>query len=185
MIRNAVAWAAPAVPEAVVLPVELGQFDVAVFPNHHELRWATFSELNNDHFIIQRRGELGDWSPIGIVRGAGTVNSKQQYHFTDEHPLIGTNYYRLKQIDFDGVYEYSEVIFSFHRPTANELTIYPNPSTDHFRVKGNVQHPIPLRIIDTSGKPLLSRTYHGDRVDISHLPTGLYYVRLGGQGGYY
>lgn len=182
MIRNAVAWAAPAVANAVVLPVELGRFDVAVNPLHHELSWTTFSELNNERFIVERKGELGDWSPIGKVEGSGTVNTKQYYGFNDDEPLVGTNYYRLKQVDIDGAYEYSEIVFAFHQPIGNDFIIYPNPAVDHFQIKGNVDQSAPLQILDALGRPILTTIYQGDKINVGFLPKGLYYVRIGDRG---
>lgn len=179
MIRNAIAWAAPAVADAVVLPVELGRFDVAVNPHHHELSWTTFSELNNDHFMVERKGELGDWSPIGKVEGSGTVNTQQYYSFNDQQPLVGTNYYRLKQVDFDGAYEYSEIVFAFHQPTGNELIIIPNPTSDYIQMRGNLDLPIAVSILNSSGQAIEKQIFNGNPIDVSNLLNGVYYLVLG------
>ncbi|GEM_PF-1695892 len=179
MIRNAVAWAAPTAASPVVLPVELGHMDIIIKPHHHVLTWETFTELNNDHFIVERKGDSGEWSPIGIVEGMGTTNSKQLYYFQDDAPLIGTNYYRLKQIDFDGGFEYSEIVFAFHQPATHELVLYPNPARNSFQVKGNLHQPASIRIINSTGKSVLQMSYKGEPIRIDHLPNGLYQVLLG------
>lgn len=179
MIRNAVSWAAPAAADPVVLPVELGPFDVAIHPGYHELSWTTFSELNNDHFVIERRGDQGDWSPIGIVEGAGTVYIKQIYHFIDRSPLIGTNYYRLKQMDFDGVFEHSKVLFAYHKPIGNELVVLPNPTSNYIHVRGNLDLPTAVTILNSSGQAVEKHIFTGYPIDVSRLPNGIYYIIIG------
>ena len=74
------------------------------------LEWATDWELNNDYFEVQRSSDRTLFSSIGEVKGVGNSQTKQEYSFIDDYPLTSINYYRLKQIDFDGGYEYSPII---------------------------------------------------------------------------
>ncbi|MDN5216461.1 hypothetical protein QQ020_30615 [Fulvivirgaceae bacterium BMA12] len=93
-----------------ILPVELLSFDATFSQDKVTLEWATASELNNDRFEIYRSGNGTDFVLLGEVQGNGTSSELHIYTFTDNRSPSGTNYYRLKQIDFDGVYEYSPVV---------------------------------------------------------------------------
>ncbi|MCI5055949.1 MAG: T9SS type A sorting domain-containing protein [Flavobacteriales bacterium] len=115
-----------------VLPVELFEFLVEKENNTHKLYWATASEINNDYFLVERAGTDLDFHQIGQTTGAGNSNELLDYSFTDEYPLEGINYYRLKQVDFDGRFDYSEII-SIENHVAHlfeaHLKLFPNPST--------------------------------------------------------
>ena len=75
------------------------------------LNWETATEINNYGFEVQRQSGSDDWSKIGFVEGYGNSNSPKQYSFTDASvSKSGIYYYRLKQIDIDGKYEYSDVV---------------------------------------------------------------------------
>jgi hypothetical protein len=95
------------------------------------LKWATASEIDNDHFEIQRSPDAQSWEKIGEEKGAGTTDITTSYTMTDAEPLTGVNYYRLKQVDVDGHIEYSEmaqVTFNDANPLSNaKLSVYPNP----------------------------------------------------------
>lgn len=90
-------------------PVELTGFSGTYINGTVELKWETASEINNKGFEIERK--TGDiWSKIGNISGSGSTTEKQQYRFSDLQPSTGRNYYRLRQIDFDGTTSFSEVI---------------------------------------------------------------------------
>lgn len=93
-----------------ILPVELGYFKAELDDNIVNLHWITLSELNNDYFQIERTNNY-DFENIGKVNGFGTTILRQEYFFTDYNPLNGVNYYRLKQVDYDGKYEYSNIVY--------------------------------------------------------------------------
>lgn len=78
--------------------------------NEVVLKWATKSERNNDYFSIERSEDGKIFETIKQINGAGNSNKKLYYDFTDYYPARGTNYYRLKQTDYDGKFEYSKVI---------------------------------------------------------------------------
>jgi len=98
------------------------------------LNWATASEINNDHFDVERSSDAETWAKIGQVKGAGTTEVQTDYSFTDQEPLSGINYYRLKQVDVDGNFEYTNITdVTFDGSTggsdksASTLSVYPNP----------------------------------------------------------
>ncbi len=88
------------------LPVELIDFKAIPDGQSAQLLWSTAAEINNDKFEIERTVDGVDYEFIGEVAGNGTTNVQQDYSFDDNQPINGTSYYRLKQIDFDGEFEY-------------------------------------------------------------------------------
>jgi endonuclease/exonuclease/phosphatase family metal-dependent hydrolase len=110
-------------------PVELTSFIGNVKDGVVELNWSTATEVNNYGFEIQRSTDKVLWSKIGFVQGHGTSNAPKDYTFKDKLVQKGVSYYRLKQIDVDGKYEYSPVIVLNNKfPLGTNLSQnYPNP----------------------------------------------------------
>lgn len=90
----------------VILPIELLSFVAQARPDRIDLRWTTGTEINNDYFTIERSRDLYGWEVLGHVQGAGNSSIPLSYSFNDIRPLDGVAYYRLKQTDFDGKFEY-------------------------------------------------------------------------------
>ena len=111
-------------------PVELVAFSAVAMENSVKLYWRTATEINNFGFEIERRNNNEDiWETIGFVNGAGNSNSPKEYSFIDSNIHGGTYLYRLKQLDLDGIFEYSKTVEVFVAPPQNfELAQnYPNP----------------------------------------------------------
>ena len=95
----------------ITLPVELTSFTYKTANSSIKLEWETATEVNNNHFEIERRDVTPYWVKIGEVTGAGNSNSPKQYFFLDKQlPSNGKYYYRLKQVDNDGQPKYSNEI---------------------------------------------------------------------------
>lgn len=112
------------------LPVELISFKGAASRNGIELTWETASEKDNSHFEVERSADGSGFEQVGKVNGHGNSTIKISYRFTDDIPLSGQNYYRLKQVDYNGQHEYSKVISVRAAETGTDemqLTLYPNP----------------------------------------------------------
>lgn len=92
------------------LPVELVSFDAVVEKNQVDLRWITGTEINNNGFEIQRKFENENWQTVGFVKGKGSTSQPTGYTFTDKIEQPGLYYYRLKQVDFNGTYSFSNVV---------------------------------------------------------------------------
>lgn len=90
----------------IILPIELLSFGAQARPDRIDLRWTTGTEINNDYFTIERSRDLYGWEVLGHVQGAGNSSIPLSYSFNDTRPLDGVAYYRLKQTDFDGKFEY-------------------------------------------------------------------------------
>jgi len=97
-------------PNSTPLPVELSSFTIKQEETVAVLNWTTASEINNSRFYVEHSIDGYDFLTIGSVEGAGNSVEEIHYSFTDMDPVGGTNYYRLKQVDFDGQYEYTEIV---------------------------------------------------------------------------
>ncbi|TXB65777.1 T9SS type A sorting domain-containing protein [Vicingus serpentipes] len=113
-----------------ILPVTLTNFKGHNYKGGNKLIWTTQSEVNNDYFIIQRAKDAKNFDDVGIVDGNGNSNIENNYEFIDDESLSGINYYRLKQIDFNGDYEHSRIIV-LKSINSIDVAIYPNPSADN------------------------------------------------------
>lgn len=114
----------------ISLPVELLEFEASWKGEGVKLDWETASETNNEGFLIERSFDGKNWRELGFVQGHGTSLELQSYSFVDRQPGTGMNYYRLKQLDFDGAFEYSKVIAFEMESNENELNFFPNPATN-------------------------------------------------------
>lgn len=176
------------------LPVELMSFVSSITNNDVTLNWITSSEINNSGFDIERSSSNGTWSKIGFVSGNGSTINQSSYSFTDRGLSAGTYNYRLKQIDFNGNYEYfnlgNEVIIG--APGNYELSQnFPNP----FNPSTVINYQIPksgfvkLSIYDMSGKELKSLVnenkeagYYSVSFDGSGLSSGIYFYTINSGG---
>jgi hypothetical protein len=91
------------------LPVKLLHFSIKQYNNTVELSWSTLSETNSDYFEIQKSKDATKWEVIGKVKGQGNSNLLTNYIYLDKNPYYDSNYYRLKQVDYDGNYTYTDI----------------------------------------------------------------------------
>ena len=111
----------------VCLPIELLRFDVMKQENDALLKWITLTESNSHYFDIEHSVDGMNFFPIGKVDAAGNSADELNYQFLHEDPAKGINYYRLKMVDLDGSYEYSEVRAVRFDGNNGEIKVYPNP----------------------------------------------------------
>jgi hypothetical protein len=97
-------------PSGTGLPVKLFYFTGKKVENYSQLDWATAIEIDNEKFVVERSGDGVHFEAIGSVKGAGNTTVRQDYQWLDKTPLSGWNYYRLKQVDFDGDIEYTNTL---------------------------------------------------------------------------
>lgn len=134
--------AAFVVMDYTVVPVELTSFIGSVLGDGVLLKWTTATELNNRGFEIERSTETQDWSVIGFVPGNGTTTELHSYSFTDNEVANDIYYYRLKQIDFSGQFEYSpeiEVVVDLTPQNFELNQNFPNP----FNPTTSIQFQVP------------------------------------------
>lgn len=157
------------------LPVELVDFKVKYEEPVVKATWKTASELNNDHFAVERSLDGYNFSEIGRVAGKGTSNVVQSYSFTDEIPVEGRSYYRLKQTDFDGTHEYSDIRAVLVGEVANELSVWPNPA-NHLDL--TVSRGSRAMTIESVNLVSISGTAVGNNLAVTPLSDSTYQIRL-------
>ncbi len=158
------------------LPVELLYFRAALQGQSANLTWATAIEENNLGFEVQRN--VGSqWETIGFVEGEGTTSVKQQYSFVDPNIQPGANYYRLKQVDTDGQFEYTEVRVVQLGKQNVDIAIYPNPTTGNFVVTNVLGT---AKIYNSFGVVVKEFPIDQPRqtIDVSDLMSGMYYIEF-------
>ncbi|MEO8399584.1 MAG: YCF48-related protein, partial [Ignavibacteriaceae bacterium] len=146
--------------DSSVVPVELVDFSAESNDNKIQLKWATATELNNHGFEIQRENSQHDWITVGFVEGSGTTTEKKNYSFIDSFPYDGENIYRLKQIDYNGNYEYSSLV-KIYNNIISEFQLfqnYPNPFNPTTTISYNLprKSDIELKIYDILGNEIRS-----------------------------
>jgi len=121
------------------LPVTLGNFKATVdASNEVQIKWTTFSEIDNDYFTLERSASGSDYQQVARINGAGNSTSVINYTYTDTDPEIGLNYYRIKQTDFDGTVRTSNPIkvqVAKITRSENALQVFPNPFSTNYSVK--------------------------------------------------
>jgi parallel beta-helix repeat protein len=162
------------------LPVELINFKSAKKESTTELTWQTASETNNKQFEIERSTDAKTWQNIGTVKGLGNSNTIKNYIFTDEKPQMGINYYRLRQVNFDGKSEFSTIL-SANFSSKTTPSVFPNPFTKSI-VADNVNDNEIITVYDALGRQVANFKVQGNSIelDLAHLaPNTVYIVKIG------
>ncbi len=172
-----------------VLPVELTQFEGQCIDEGIELTWQTVSEFQNKGFNIElgiksEKSEI-EWNSIGFVKGKESSTAQSTYTFLDNTPFTETVYYRLKQVDWDGSVNYSNII-SLHceKDEVFDFELYPNPAENVLNINPyRFQKPIRFKseiieIYNTLGKLVLIQNFK-QQIDLDTLQSGLYYLKIG------
>lgn len=163
------------------LPVELGSFEGTKGKTNINLRWVTLSEVNNSHFELERSNDGIRFEMIGKIEGKGNTLETSVYDFVDEQPSNGINYYQLKQVDFDGQYEYSNVISIEMDFEKSELNISPNPVREKTKIiLGEVFPNTILEIVSPTGQIVKEISVNNtvEEIDMQDLPNGIYFFRI-------
>lgn len=164
-----------------LLPVELTDFHAILQGEQTLIQWRTTYEINNEGFEVERSPDGKNWEYLDFVNGRGDSYSVQSYGTIDEDPFEGINYYRLKQLDFDGQIEYSGVVTVtiLTDPKDRLVKVYPNPVQD-----GNLNIYFPERsqqsnlvtLYDQLGQVVIQKELLNEMttLDLSALQNGLY-----------
>jgi hypothetical protein len=167
--------------DCVLLPIELTYFQGECHNNQVTLNWQTASERNNDFFTIDYSADGTSWEQIAHVSGSGTTSELSTYSFVDQRLLAGAGYYRLKQTDFDGKSETFDPI-RVECAVANEINIFPNPSSGKFTVMGLEKGQF-IHVVNTSGQLIYSTQVLSaiESIDLSAFSKGTYMMQLIGE----
>lgn len=165
------------------LPISLVKFTAQQNGNTSLLKWQVANETNNDYFSIERSSDGTNFLPIGKVAGHGTIATQQDYQFTDENPVKGMNYYRLKQVDYDGNFAYSNVATVSFNNNTTVFSVFPNPARNnvYFNIPESTSISV-IRIFDSYGKKVMEKQIGNNTItqslDVSALASGVYQVTL-------
>lgn len=172
----------PCLISCSVLPVTLINFEAECQGGSKKILWTTSSEINNDYFTIEKSVDAIKWETVTHVQGAGNSNQPINYSYIDDSYENNnqSTYYRLKQTDFDGNFEYFNVIpISCEVLDASPL-IFPNPATNNITISGNKLNKI--EIIDVLGRIVKQAQPHSTNtnieIDISNISNGTYVVKI-------
>jgi DNA-binding beta-propeller fold protein YncE len=172
-----------------ILPVELTSFIAVVEKEKVILKWETATEVNNYGFEILRFTQNDKWGKIGFVDGHGNSNSPKEYSFTDKNLTGGSHFsYRLKQVDIDGSYEYSDIVEVEFVPTEFALyQNYPNPFNPSTKIKYSLpqETAVTIKVFDILGEEVMTLvnekqeagTYEID-FDGGNLVSGIYVYQM-------
>jgi len=160
------------------LPVTFGNLEGKVKENKVILNWSTLSESNNLGFVVEKKSTREFYDSIGFVKGKGNSAINNYYHFYDDQIVDGLPiFYRIKQIDLDGKFDYSNEILVENR-LGEVFEVYPNPATDFITMRsaytGNAE------LINSLGNRLQIEFLNGV-ADISKIDAGIYFVKIEGQ----
>ncbi len=173
------------------LPVELSSFTAKVIYERVHLKWITKTEVNNYGFEIERKQGGNKWRRIGFIEGYGTTSESKEYSFINNITEINTRLikYRLKQMDFDGSYEYSEEVL-VENPAPVDYTLqqnYPNPFNPTTKIKYQLPELsfVTIKVYDVLGNEMAvlvneKRPAGNFEVEFNAttLPSGIYFYRL-------
>ena len=168
----------------IPLPIELIDFKAILVDNFVQLNWQTASEINNDYFTVEKSINATNWVGIIKINGAGNSNTVLTYSTVDNTPYNGVSYYRLKQTDFDGHFEYSKIrSINLNSVSNNEVQVYPNPTNSQINIVGNKFELGKIKVLNTLGQDVstIATVVHTNKstatVDLSNLSKGIYYVK--------
>lgn len=163
---------------ATPTPVTIRSFTAKRRNNAVDLTWVTAKERNNQGFEIERSADSRTWYPVGFVAAIsndGNSSVEANYSHTDDLPRIGTNFYRLKQVDFDGSYAYSAVRKVLL--DGGTYSIYPNPAKEVVMIDGLAGTEV-INFYDASGVLVRSVTAPGTFIEVADLMAGSYNVQI-------
>jgi len=168
-----------------VLPVELISFSAKAGKENVVLTWTTASEKNNDYFEVERSVDGRTFNYLETIKGAGTTTLARHYQTNDNNPINGINYYRLKQVDFDGTSTYSDIVTVEIK--SEKVELFPNPvaGTLYLRMSDFTTRAVEFQITDLTGRTMLMGiTEINEGIvtiplsEVGSFPLGTYTVRV-------
>lgn len=168
------------------LPIELLSFTGEPENSAVRLNWITASEINNDYFDIERSKDGKEFVSIQKVRGSGTTTNMMTYGITDYEPLQGRSFYRLKQVDYDGKFTYSDIVPVKFSSSRQLCTIQPNPAVENAEVVlySPDEKNIAFRVVNSFGALVYEKPWDVHEginrfvLDVAEFAKGIYFVTL-------
>lgn len=166
---------------STTLPIELLSFTAQIEGDQILISWASATETNNDFYTIERSTDGINWEIIGEAAGAGTSKEQIDYMYHDSNPIPGISYYKLKQTDYDGQFEYFNPAVVLYEPEYL-FKVYPNPATDILQISTSTDlTEATIQIKDANGQVVnvaSDASSHQANVYISTLQRGVYILEL-------
>lgn len=164
------------------LPVELVSFELENTKNQSKLVWTTASEINNEYFLIEKSDDGYHWQAIDKVPGSGNSSQLITYEYSIPNLHLDRDaYWRLKQVDYDGKFDYSHTVFSKGKEfTTDELKLYPNPAQNSLKIglAALETENYNVNIYDNTGKKVFVGNKASENMDISMLQAGMYIIEI-------
>lgn len=166
------------------LSVSWGNFTVEKVGKTALLKWNTLQEINADKFIVERSADNSSFAPIATIAAKGNTTALTNYNVSDGAPIPGINFYRIKEVDKDGKYSYSEVRTIDFTGAPGTITISPNPAHDKvtITIAGNTKT-LQVYLLNAAGQQIKTFTMNtqGMQINLPHLAPGVYYIRIAGE----
>lgn len=166
------------------LPVEFLSFTGLNISGGIELSWETTLEINNKGFEIQYSSDLDSWQDLGFIEGKGPGSQTNSYSFLHTAPVKGLNYYRIKQIDVDGVFDFSDML-SIYSAGLESINVYPNPVVDKIFIDGLTLENSRYQILDMRGQIIRKGNLTENQLEVSGLAGGMYFLNIYDDGAVY
>jgi len=167
------------------LPVEMAYFNARAEGQFSILDWMTTTETNNEGFYVERSLDGKNWETLDFVQGVGTTTETQTYNYIDENPFAGSNYYRLKQVDYSQEFQYSDIRVVEFEGKKVSVDVYPNPVQDllNINIEGTEQE-VTVSIFSVSGQLIRQEILYqsNNQLNLSELNGGLYFIKVEGTG---
>lgn len=158
------------------LGIKLNTFEVKQNNGNCILDWETSSEKDNKGFYMERSNDGRNFETIAFVSANANVVSGSKYTYTDEKPYDGFNYYRLKQVDYNGDYEYSWVVNTSVK--SSSVNVYPNPATDVIHLQTNGLNAGSWKLSNSIGHFLKKGSLSEKEINIKELQSGMYILTI-------
>ena len=166
-----------------ILPVEWGP--VNAIPDGEKVRisWSTLQEINNDYFLVEHSTDGVQFEAIAQLAGKGNQSEVAFYQIRHPSPQFGANYYRIRQVDFDGSYKFSPIVHTqmVRYPSPGQLKLYPNPVRNrlYYQLPGQDLEDFQLQVFNTLGQLMAEEVPEG-YLQLDDWPAGAYWLVISG-----
>ncbi len=183
-VNNNATYTMGSTSSANALPVEFLYITAKQELSENRIDWATAMEENNSHFIVERTHDGASWESLDEIGGAGFSSNIMKYTYLDQNPYSDVNYYRIKQVDYDGRYDYSPIVMvnSLIEEANISLKVYPNPAMDYVQVQwGQEEETGKIVLIGLNGNVVAEQMpdqHNAMVIDLTSVKDGVYFVQF-------
>jgi hypothetical protein len=168
-------------PICLPLPVELISFEGELVDNQTIIQWTTAKQENFKHFVLEKNNHNGNWLELAILSPGNNQSSIQNYYYTDLLPGEGELHYRLKMVDLDGSFEYSNTISFNTAINGSDIVAYPIPAENQLTLSGLAVKGAEIQVLNALGQVInlpVNYQFESAEIDLSALPNGYYMYKV-------